>query len=153
MRPAALRVRSPGCLRMHAVIRPEESSGQRHQLTIARVIKRLNPGNAFGNIRMLALNVRRQLLLGIGRSGNQYCARVHEGLRHAFQKPFVHRRMTTATSIRLVMNMLVRMSAADRRGIHFRGVELKDSRLLMIDPDQSVIMLSDVESLRSKSHA
>jgi hypothetical protein len=49
--------------------------------------------------------------------------------------------------------MLVRMSAADRRGIHFRGVELKDSRLLMIDPDQSVIMLSDVESLRSKSHA
>jgi hypothetical protein len=45
--------------------------------------------------------------------------------------------MTTATSIRLVMNMLVRISAADRRGIHFRGVELKDPRLLVIERDNA----------------
>jgi hypothetical protein len=137
----------------HAVIRPEESSGQRHQLAIARVIERLTPGNACGNIRVLALNVRRQLLLGTGRSSNQYCARVHEGLRHAFQKLLVPPGHDDCQEHSPCDEYVGADECCDHRGIDFRGVELKDSRLLMIDPDQGVIMLNHLESLWSKSHA
>src|SRR3979490_2554849 len=126
---------------MHAIVRREESSGERHEFPIAWVIKRLDPGNAFAKIRMYSSNVRGQLLLRIRRPGDQYRARRHDGLRHAFQKCLIYRRVTAATGIGLVMNMLVRMTTADRRRIHLGRIEVKDPRLVMVDPDQGVIVL------------
>src|SRR5438874_3401586 len=126
---------------MHAVVRPEEFSCQRHEFPIAGVIKRLDPGNALAKIRMRSSNVRRQLLLRISRPGDQYGARRHDGLRHTLQKRLIYRGVTAAARIGFVMNMLVRMTAVHRRGIHLRRIEVKDPRLVMVDPDQSVIVL------------
>ena len=97
---------------MHAIIRLEESSGQRHQFPIAWMIKRLNPGDALANIRMYARNVRRQLLLGVRGPGDQNGARPHDGLRNTLQEVLIDRRVTAAAGVGLVMNVLVRMIAA-----------------------------------------
>jgi hypothetical protein len=126
---------------MHAVIRPEESSGKSHQFPIAGMVQRLDSGYSFADIRMLAPNVVRQLLLGIRWSGDKYGASGHDGPRHTLQKPLIYGRVTAATDIGLVMNMLVRVAAVDRRPRYLRGVELVDSCFVMVYPDHGVIML------------
>jgi hypothetical protein len=99
------------------------------------VIKRLNAGNAFAKIWVGPANVRRQLLLRIRRSSDQDRACRHDCLGHTLQKHLIYRRVTTASGIGLMVNMLVRMTAAHRRGIHLRRIEVKDPSLLMVDPD------------------
>src|SRR6202047_692929 len=132
---------------MHAIVRPQESASERHELPIAWVIKRLDPGNAFANFRMYSSNVRGQLFLRVRSPGDQYGARLHDGLRHVLQERLIYRRVTATAGIGLVMNMLVRMTAAHRRRIHLRGIEVKDPRFVMVDPDQSVIVLAHRLSL------
>jgi hypothetical protein len=132
---------------MHAIVRPEESSGERHEFPIAWVIKRLDPGNSLAKFRMHSSNVRGQLFLRIRRPGDQYRARPQDGLRHALQKRLIYRRVTAAAGVGLVMNVLVRMTAVHRCRIHLRRIEVKDPRLVMVDPDQSVIVLAHRLSL------
>src|SRR4029077_10546723 len=132
---------------MHAIVRPEESSGERHEFPIAWVIKRLDPGNSLAKFRMYSCNVRGQLFLRIRRPGDQYRARPQDGLRHALQKRVIYRRVSAAAGVGLVMNVLWPVTAVHRCRIHLRRIEVKDPRLVMVDPDQSVIVLAHRLSL------
>jgi lauroyl/myristoyl acyltransferase len=48
--------------------------------------------------------------------------------------------MPAVAGIRLVMEVLVRMTAADDFALRLRGIEVKNFRFLMIDPHQGVIV-------------
>src|SRR5579863_1038552 len=87
-------------------------------------------------------DVRRELLLRIRRSRDQYRARLHDCLAHALQKSCIHRRVTTAARVGLVVNVLMRITAVHRCRIYVRRIEVKDLRLVMVDPDQGMIVLA-----------
>jgi hypothetical protein len=57
------------------------------------------------------------------------------------QEGLIGRCMTATAGVGLVMNVFVRMTALHRYFIHVCRVDLKDSRLVMVDPDQDVIVL------------
>lgn len=129
-------------LRLHALVRPEELSGQRQQLSVGWVIECLDSRNAFEEFGMCPLDVRRELVLGTRRSYDQERARAHEGLRDALQELMVHGRVTTVSGIGLMMDVLMRMPAVDRCAIHIVRVELKNLRLVVVDPNYGVIVLA-----------
>ena|ERR1700733_4338831 len=74
-------------------------------------------------------------------AGNPAGAGVRDGLGHTFEKFVVGGRVTAVTRICLMMDMLVRVAAAERRVVDVRRIEL-DQLGLAIDPDDCLIVIT-----------
>lgn len=149
--PTTLLIISTMDLGLHAIVRPEELSGQRHQLSVGWVIECLDSRNAFEKLGMGALDVRRELVLGTRRSCDQDCARAREGLRNALQEVMIHGRVTTTSGIGFMMDVLMRMRAVNDCTIYLARVELKHLSFVVVDPNQGVIVLAHDSSLSKTS--
>jgi hypothetical protein len=125
-------------LRMHPVIRFEVLTGKGHQRAIARMIQGLDAGNPLRQFRTLLLNVVFQLGLGIGRAGNQKRARVRERFEDAVKEFLVYLKMAAAGGVGLVLQVMSGEMRMKDDSLRIAGVEMKDFRLAMIDPDNRV---------------
>jgi len=76
------------------------------------------------------------------KASDQYTCRLSDSLAHAFQEGFVDGHMAAVPGISLVMNVLMRVSAADHARSHLRRVKLKYFGLLVIDPDDCVLKVT-----------
>jgi len=66
---------------------------------------------------------------------------MRNGRGHSLEKVLVHGRMSTVTGIRLVVQVVMWMSALDDGGLARIGIEAKHFCGLMIDPDEGVVMI------------
>ena len=129
-------------LGMHAIVGLEEGSGQCDQFAVAGVIETLDSGNALSQMRLRLPDVLGQFGFGACRSRNQYGPGVTQCRSNALEEFLVHSRMAAVARIRLVMNVLIRVFAANTRALHIRGVELKHPGFAVIDPDQRMVVVS-----------
>jgi len=127
---------------MHPVIRLKVLTGKGHQRTIAWMIQSLDAGNPLRQFGTLLLNVVLQLRLGIGRTGDQKCPGMRKRFEDAVKEFLVDPKMSAAGGVGLVMQVLAREMRMKDRSIHIRGVEVKDFRLAMVDPDNGVEVLA-----------
>ena len=127
-------------LHLHAVISPEEATTHRHQLAVGRMVDRFDPGNALGDFRMRALDVRHQLFLGARRTGNENGARILQGQGNALEVCRIHRDVAAVSGVHFVMQVFLAVRAVDNRGISAVGIEADDPGQLVIDPHQDVKM-------------
>ena len=64
-----------------------------------------------------------------------------QGLRHPLEKCVIHRGVSAADRVRLMMQMLMRVSAAHRRIVRFLTADMNYLGLLVVDPDDGVIVI------------
>ena len=126
---------------MHAVIVPEKLPRQRQHLAVTRMIECRDRRDAPEEVRVPALDVLCQLHLGARRAGDQYRAGVRQGLRHALEKGLVDGGVAAVARIGLVVEVLMGVAAVHDGAVGFLLVKLEDSRFVMIDPDERVIVL------------
>jgi hypothetical protein len=132
---------------MHAVVRAEEGSAMSQELAVGRVIQRFDTGDPGGKVRFRMLDVIHELRLRVSGARYQYRARRAQGDRHPAQELGIDRRMTAVARVRFVVDVLMRMLAADGLQLALVGVEVKDFRLAMIDPDEGVIVIAHCSNL------
>lgn len=104
---------------------------------------------------MCLLYVLGEFGFGIRRPGNEDGPGVAERRADAFQEFLVDRRMATVAGIGLMMNVLIRMRAANAAAFCVGGVELKHPGFAMIYPDQRMVVVSHARTpdCRQKSHS
>ena len=98
---------------MHPVVGREKGPSKLEQRAIAWVIQRLNAGYPLGKKWFVLFYVAHELSFGVRRTYDQNRAGLGDGLRHVLEELLVNGRMAAIPRIRLVMNMLVWMAAAD----------------------------------------
>jgi len=129
-------------LRMHAIIRLEERSGEREQLAVGRMIKGLDAGDLLRQSGVRLFYILRQFRLGVRRSGNQYRSSVRDGFGDVLEKFLVQGHMSATARVGVMMDVLMGVFAADAGIVGIGRVELEYLGFAVIDPDQYVIMLS-----------
>src|SRR5215469_16827376 len=116
------------------------------------MIEGLDGGDAGTELRVRARDMCCQLLLSARRSRDQNRAGAAQRLRHLLQKGRLQADVAAAARIGLVMQVLMGMAAADRAAVHRLSVEVKDLRLLMVDPYDGMIMIAHDTNLALASH-
>ena len=139
-RARRLLVHSVPKLRAHAVCCLEEGSGQIEQFTVGGVIQGLDSRDPCRNCGLAFLEVASEVALRIRRAGDQYSASIRQVLSNPFQEIRLYGRMSTVSRIGLVMNVLVRMATSDHGGVDVGGIELKYFCLLVVDPDDRMVV-------------
>jgi hypothetical protein len=129
-------------LRSPAIVDLEILAGKPEQFTIARVIQWLDTSDSCCEAWPVLAQIGSQFLLRTRRPGDQEDPGVQQVFGDMLEKGLVNRRVPAIAGIRLVMDMLVWMAAANGVEFDVRGVELEDSGLLMVDPDNRVIMVA-----------
>jgi hypothetical protein len=119
---------------MHPVVSLEKSPRKLEQGAVAWVIEGFNSGYPLGKERLGLFYICHEFSLGIRRTGDQNRASLRDGLSHPLEKLMVNRRMAAITCVRLVVNVLVRVGAADGCTVDIGGVELKHLGFTVIDP-------------------
>jgi hypothetical protein len=122
-------------LGVHPIIRPEELTGERHDLSVGGMVERFDTGDPCCELRVSLRDVVSQFVLGASRTCDQHRPGNIERLGNMLEEPAVCRCVTAADRIGLVMQVLVWLCATDPLGVEVRGVEVKDLRLMVIDPD------------------
>src|SRR4029077_15054364 len=117
---------------------------------IAWMIERFDSRDPLRKSGLRALNERCEFILRTRRSGDENRSGRGKFLRHAFQEFLVKRHVTTVARICLVMQMRCRIATCDNSSMAVDAIEVEDSRLVMIDPDQRVkvmVHISDPSKL------
>ena len=127
---------------MHPIIRFEEVARERHDGAVGRMVQSLDSGYPSREMRIVILDVFGQLVFGARGSNDENRAGVRHGLRRVLVELMVGRRMAGIARIRLVMQVLVRVGAANRLRVVLIGIEIEDLRFPMIDPNHGVKVLA-----------
>lgn len=129
---------------MHAIVSLEEGPPECDQRPIGRMIDRFDPRDAAGKIRVGTRDVRDQLLLRHARPHDENCARLCKRVCDALEERLVHRNMAAIARIGLVVQVIMRMAAVDRRTLGLGCVEIENSCLMVVEPDEQMIVLTHV---------
>ncbi len=96
--------------------------------------------HAHGKIGLVRRQMFRQLVLGAGRPDDQDRARPGESLGDVIEEILVDRRMAAADRVGLGVQMHHPVVGMDHGTVDLVGIEVKDLRFVMIDPDDGVKM-------------
>jgi hypothetical protein len=108
------------------------------ELPVGRMVDCFDSGNLGMNLRRVALHVLDELRLGVGRPGNQDDSGVRHGRCHAMQEVLIFRGVPAADGTGLVVQMPGRMLRMHDAFVRFKGIEVKDPGLVMVDPHGGV---------------
>jgi hypothetical protein len=92
-------------------------------------------------VRIVVVNVLHQLSLCVRRTGNKNLACIGYGLGDVMKVALIFGRMATPDRICLVMDVSGRMIGMQVQLVHIIQAEMEYPRLMMIDPDDGVIMV------------
>jgi hypothetical protein len=104
------------------------------------MIDRFDPSQAIDQLRIVPMDVLDQLGLGVRRAGDEHRPCVGDGGGDLMEKVLIFGDMPATQRVCLVMDMVGRIVGAENQPIDLRRIEMEDSRLMMIDPDNGMIM-------------
>jgi hypothetical protein len=130
-------------LGLHSIESFEIFSRVSDQRTVARMIDRFHAGYGFHFVRLMLVNMLNQLGLGIGRAGDENGIGVREGFGDGAKVLMIRGGVSAPDRIGLAMDMFGRMVWMDDKPFDIGPVEVENARLLVIDPDDGVMMMSD----------
>jgi hypothetical protein len=133
-------------LRLHAIVGPEEAATHAHEFAVGRMIDGLDPGNAAGDFRMRALDVRHEFFLRARRTGYENGAGILQGQGHTLEVFRIHSDVAAVTRIHFVMQVLLPVRTVDSRRIGVVRVEANDLGQLVIDPHHDVKVFAHILS-------
>ena len=129
------------CLWKQSILRFEVRTGKSDQLAIAWMVDGLYPNDVCEQAGIVVVNVLHQLGLCVRRTGNKNLARISDGLGDGMKIALIFGRMATPDRICLVMDVSGRMIRMQVQLVHVSQAEMEYPRLMMIDPDDGVIMV------------
>jgi hypothetical protein len=127
-------------LGLQMVLGIKVKSGDGDQRPLARMIDRLDSGNAMGNVGMVARHIRDQLRFGAGRTSDQHRLCIGDHLRDLLEELVIRGRIATADRVGLVLDVARRIVRLGDYAIDLFPVEMEDLCFSMINPDNRVIM-------------
>ena len=93
-------------------------------------------------LRIVLVNVLEQLGLGVGRPGYEnrarVCNRIHDGVKIIV----IFRSMSASDGVGFVMDMSRRMIGMQHQSFDVRRVEMEDAGLVMVDPDDGMLVMA-----------
>ena len=111
------------------------------QLAVGRMIERLDAGNARQQLCRMPLDVLEQLVLGIRRPADQYGAGSADLGHHGVEEILVLSDVAAADRVGLVVNVTRWVIGVHHGALDVIGIEMKYARLVVIDPDDGMVML------------
>ena len=112
----------------------------RQDFGIGGMVRGLDGDHRSAQRCVLGFEECRELLLGLRRADHQNLVRTGECLRNFIEKPVIRGRLVAAVrALAAVHPLMLLMCMDDAVGL-FRGGELPDGRLLMIDPNDGMIV-------------
>jgi hypothetical protein len=128
-------------LRQHPICCVEVFSGMRDERCVTRMIDGFDPDDDRHPLRIVLVDVLDKLGLGISRPGYEnrarVCNRIHDGVKIVV----VFRGMPAPDGVGLVMDMSGRMIRMQDEPFDIRRAEMEDAGLVMIDPDDGVLVM------------
>ena len=110
------------------------------QLRVAWVINRFHPQYELHQLGIVMLDVLDQERLGICRSRDENRPRIRNRFGNRMKKLIAEGIMPAADGVRLVVNMPGRMIGTQYELVGFRRTEMEYPRLVMIDPDNGMVV-------------
>ena len=132
----------------HLVGAVEEAARVLEQFAIGRMIHRLDADQSLAQPWIVRLDVLHQFGLGGGRPDDQPFVHVGDRLDDAVEVLLGVVRMARPDVAGLGVYLMGRRVGFDTLFLHVFGVELEDSRFVVVDPDDGVSMRHSRSSLR-----
>jgi len=136
-------------LSVHAVIFFEERPGKGNELPVRGMIDGLHTRDSSGQVRSLVLDVGGELGFRAGGAGNQDRSRGFQRVGDLTQEMSIERGVPTILRVGFMVQVLMRIAAADPLEVRAARVDVENPGLVVIDPDDGMILAGHDASLRS----
>jgi hypothetical protein len=97
--------------------------------------------NGVHHLGIMAVNVLHELGLCIGRAGDEDSGRAGNRLGNGLKESLILRGMSAADGVRFMMDMFGRIMRVENQLVDFARAEMKYASLVMIYPDNGMIVL------------
>jgi hypothetical protein len=116
----------------------------RHQFAIGGMIQCLHSRNSRQQLRLMALDMLEQLVLGVRWPADQHRPGSADGLYYRVEEMLILGAVAAADRMRLVMDVAARLLRVYYRALDVIGTEMEHAGLVVIDPDYGMKVLTQV---------
>ena len=118
----------------------EVLAGMGDHLLVGGVVDRLDTDDLFAPGRIMGIEMLDELALGQPRSHDQHLAGIGDRLGDLVIIMLVLGGMTVGIAAAVVMQMDMGVLGQDAQGLHILGIEMIHASLVMVDPDDGMVM-------------